>query len=74
MSASGALTKLSGSPFTSLPTASGCLFDQAGADLVCADTTSGGKLFVLGASSANGALTNVATFGTTGGFPFGVTD
>jgi hypothetical protein len=74
MSASGALTKLSGSPFASLPTSSGCLFDQAGADLVCTDTISGGKLFVLGASSSNGALTNVATFATTGGFPFGVTD
>lgn len=71
---SGALTKLAGSPFTSLPTASGCLFDQSGADLVCADTISGGKLFVLGASPTTGSLTNVATFGTTGGFPFGVTD
>jgi 6-phosphogluconolactonase (cycloisomerase 2 family) len=71
---SGALTKIAGSPFTSLPTASGCIFDQSGADLVCADTISGGKLFVLGASSTNGALTNVATFGSTGGFPFGVTD
>ncbi len=71
---SGALTKLGGSPFISLPTASGCLFDQSGADLVCADTISGGKLFVLGASATNGALTNVATFATTGGFPFGVTD
>ncbi len=74
MATTGVLTKLSGSPFASLPTASGCLFDQSGADLVCADTISGGKLFVLGASATNGALTNVATFGSTGGFPFGVTD
>jgi 6-phosphogluconolactonase len=72
---SGALTKLVGSPFTSLPTASECVFDQSGADLVCADTNSGAKLFVLGASSSTGALTNAATFsGTSGGFPFGVTD
>jgi 6-phosphogluconolactonase (cycloisomerase 2 family) len=68
---SGALTKLGGSPFTALPTASQCFFDQSGADLVCANS---GKLFVLGASATNGALTNVATFGSTGGFPFGVTD
>jgi 6-phosphogluconolactonase (cycloisomerase 2 family) len=74
MATTGVLTKLSGSPFASLPTTSGCLFDQSGADLVCADTNSGGKLFVLGASATNGALTNVATFATTGGFPFGVTD
>jgi 6-phosphogluconolactonase (cycloisomerase 2 family) len=71
---SGALTKLAGSPFTSLPTASECAFDQSGAGLVCADTNAGTKLFVLGASST-GALTNAATFsGTSGGFPFGVTD
>ena len=74
MAATGVLTKLSGSPFTSLPTTSECVFDQSGADLVCADTNSGGKLFVLGASPTNGALTNVATFSTSGGFPFGVTD
>ena len=74
MATTGVLTKLSGSPFTSLPTASECFFDQAGADLVCADTNSGGKLFVLGASATNGALTNGATFATVGGFPFGVTD
>jgi 6-phosphogluconolactonase len=68
---SGALTKLGGSPFTTLPTASACMFDQSGADLVCSDS---GKLFVLGASATNGALTNVATFSGSGGFPFGVTD
>ncbi len=71
---SGALTKLARSPFTSLPTASGCMFDQGGSSLVCTDTLSGSKLFVLGASPTNGALTNGATFSTSGGFPFGVTD
>jgi hypothetical protein len=68
---SGALTKLSGSPFTTLPTASQCLFDQSGAGLVC---DSSGKLVALGASATTGALTNVATFSGSGGFPFGVTD
>lgn len=68
---SGALTKLAGSPFTALPTAQQCMFDQGGADLVC---SSGSSLFVLGASATNGALTNAATFSGSGGFPFGVTD
>ncbi len=68
---SGALTKLAGSPFTALPTAQQCFFDQSGADLVC---SSGGSLFALGASATNGALTNAATFSGSGGFPFGVTD
>jgi 6-phosphogluconolactonase len=68
---SGALTKLAGSPFTTLPTASQCFFDQSGADLVCANS---GKLVVLGASATTGSLTNVATFSGSGGFPFGVTD
>jgi 6-phosphogluconolactonase (cycloisomerase 2 family) len=69
--ASGALTKLSGSPFSSLPTAAQCMFDQSGADLVC---SGGSSLFVLGASTSNGSLTNTATFSSSGGFPFGVTD
>jgi 6-phosphogluconolactonase (cycloisomerase 2 family) len=68
---SGALTKLSGSPFTALPTASQCFFDQSGANLVC---DSSGKLVVLGASTTTGALTNVAALSGSGGFPFGVTD
>jgi 6-phosphogluconolactonase len=68
---SGALTKLSGSPFTTLPTASQCFFDQSGAGLVC---DSSGKLVALGASATTGALTNVATLSGSGGFPFGVTD
>jgi 6-phosphogluconolactonase (cycloisomerase 2 family) len=67
---SGALTKLSGSPFTALPTASQCFFDQSGAGMVC---DSSGKLVALGASATTGALTNVATLAS-GGFPFGVTD
>jgi 6-phosphogluconolactonase (cycloisomerase 2 family) len=71
---SGALSKLSGSPFTTLPTASQCMFDQSGASLVCANTSSGSSLFALGASATSGALTNAATFSGTGGFPFGVTD
>jgi 6-phosphogluconolactonase len=69
---SGALTKLSGSPFSSLPTAAQCMFDQSGADLVCSGGSS--SLFVLGASTSNGSLTNGATFSSSGGFPFGVTD
>jgi 6-phosphogluconolactonase (cycloisomerase 2 family) len=68
---SGALTKLSGSPFSSLPTAAQCMFDQSGAALVC---SGGSSLFVLGASTSNGTLTNGATFSSSGGFPFGVTD
>jgi 6-phosphogluconolactonase (cycloisomerase 2 family) len=69
--ASGALTKLSGSPFSSLPTAAQCMFDQSGTALVC---SGGSSLFVLGASTSTGSLTNGATFSSSGGFPFGVTD
>ncbi len=68
---SGALTKLAGSPFASLPTSSACVFDQSGANLVCDNS---GTLVVLGASATTGALTNGATFSAPGGFPFGVTD
>lgn len=66
----GALTALSGSPFKSLPLATMCLFDQAGAVMIC--TTSNG-MSALGASATTGALTHAADFTATT-FGFAVTD
>lgn len=66
----GALTALSGSPFTSLPLATMCLFDQAGAVMIC--TTSTG-MSALGASATTGALTHAADLTATT-FGFAVTD
>jgi len=67
----GVITKLSGSPFSSLPTVTQCQFEQTGADMVCA--TSGATMTVLGASSSTGALTHTADL-TASPFAFSVTD
>jgi len=66
----GALTALSGSPFTSLPLTTMCLFDQAGAVMICS-TSSG--MTALGASATTGALTHAADLAATT-FGFAVTD
>jgi len=68
----GALTALSGSPFTSLPTPTQCQFDQAGVTLVCRDSGSS-EMSVLTASPTTGALTHTADL-TSGGSPFAITD
>jgi 6-phosphogluconolactonase len=67
----GALTALSGSPFTSLPIVTQCQFEQSGAAMIC--TTSGGTMTALGASATNGTLTHAADF-TASPFAFAVTD
>lgn len=69
----GALASL-GAPFTSLPAASGCQFDQSGADLFCVDSIFGSQLFVLGVNSGTGALTHIADLSVASNFPFAVTD
>jgi 6-phosphogluconolactonase len=53
----GALTALSGSPFTSLPLTTLCLFDQSGAVMICSTTTG---MSALGASATTGALSHTA--------------
>lgn len=53
----GALTALSGSPFTSLPITTLCHFDQSGGVMIC--TTSSG-MTALGANATTGALTHAA--------------
>ncbi|HEY6766427.1 MAG TPA: beta-propeller fold lactonase family protein [Candidatus Sulfotelmatobacter sp.] len=69
----GALTSL-GAPFTTLPKAAMCQFEQTGADLYCADNLLGGTtIFVLGANPSTGALANVASLPATP-FAFAVTD
>jgi 6-phosphogluconolactonase (cycloisomerase 2 family) len=55
----GALTALSGSPFTSLPATTLCLFDQSGGVMIC--TTSAG-MSALGANATTGALSHAADF------------
>jgi 6-phosphogluconolactonase (cycloisomerase 2 family) len=54
-SSTGALTPLSGSPFTTLPTVTYCKFDQSGGSLFC-DTGSG--FTVLTANPTTGALSS----------------
>jgi len=66
----GALTALSGSPFTALPLTTLCLFDQAGAVMIC--STSVG-MSALGANATTGALTHAADL-TASTFGFAVTD
>ncbi len=73
-STTGALTSLSGSPFGGLSTTSGCYFDQSGAYMACIDLLFGQKMFVLGASTSTGALTNAASNSVDVNFPFAVTD
>jgi 6-phosphogluconolactonase (cycloisomerase 2 family) len=68
----GALTPLSGSPFTAIPIVSNCQFEQSGADGFCLNATG---FSVLGVNSTTGALTHtVPDLTTSNNFPFAVTD
>lgn len=72
---SGALTALTGSPFTSLPSAGACKFDQSGANLICSDIYAGSTFRVFTANSTTGALTHTGTdLNSVGTLPFAVTD
>jgi 6-phosphogluconolactonase (cycloisomerase 2 family) len=68
---SGALTSLTGSPFTAFPFAF-CQFEQTGAFAFCPSSTG---FSVLGVDSTTGGLTHVPPdLTTTNNFPFAVTD
>jgi 6-phosphogluconolactonase len=67
----GALTALSGSPFSSLPIVTQCQFDQSGVVMIC--STGGAAMTALGANATNGSLTHAADF-TASPFAFAVTD
>lgn len=71
-STNGALTAISGSPFTTLPIVANCQFEQTGTEAFCINATG---FSVLGVNANTGALSHtvpdLATFNTT---PFAVTD
>jgi 6-phosphogluconolactonase (cycloisomerase 2 family) len=67
----GALTPVPGSPFSTLPVASQCKFDQGGKDLFCA---TGGGLSVLNVNTSTGALTQTVQDLAVPNFTFAVTD
>ncbi|MGH9540174.1 MAG: lactonase family protein [Terriglobales bacterium] len=57
---SGALTALTGSPFTSLPIVAGCKWDQGGGEAFCASST-GAAFSVFDTNVTTGALTKTVT-------------
>lgn len=66
----GALTPLTGSPFTSLPAATQCQFDQSGGLMFCA-TSSG--LSAFSANPSTGAISHLADLSVSA-FPYAVSD
>jgi len=66
----GALTPLTGSPFTTLPAATQCQFDQSGGLMFCA--TSAG-ISAFSANPSTGAITHIADLAASN-YPFAVSD
>jgi len=66
----GALTALSGSPFTTLPATTMCQFDQSGGVMICTSSTG---MTALGANATTGALSHAADLSAST-FGFAVTD
>src|SRR5215831_8401867 len=66
----GALTALSGSPFTTLPATTMCEFDQSGGVMICTSSTG---MTALGANATTGALSHAADLSAST-FGFAVTD
>ena len=56
----GALTALTGSPFTSLPTVADCKWDQGGGEAFCANATTA-TFTVLDTNPSTGALAHTVT-------------
>ena len=68
----GALTALSGSPFTTLPAVANCQFDQSGADAFCMNASG---FSLLGVNASTGALSHtVPDLAAPSNFPFAATD
>jgi 6-phosphogluconolactonase len=59
-SSTGALTPLTGSPFTSLPVVADCKWDQGGGEAFCANGAAN-AFSVLNTSTSTGALTHTVT-------------
>jgi 6-phosphogluconolactonase len=59
-STSGALTPLTGSPFTSVPIMADCKWDQGGGEAFCASAATN-AFSVLGTSTSTGSLTHTVT-------------
>jgi 6-phosphogluconolactonase (cycloisomerase 2 family) len=57
---SGALTPLTGSPFTSVPIVADCKWDQGGGEAFCANAATN-AFSVLSTSTSTGALTHTVT-------------
>lgn len=71
----GTLTPLTGSPFTALPGASQCKFEQTGVAMFCAETYFGTNFEVFTVDPNTGAVThNVPNLGVSSNIPFAVTD
>jgi 6-phosphogluconolactonase (cycloisomerase 2 family) len=71
----GILTPLTGSPFTTLPGAAQCLFEQTGIVMFCADTYFGSNFEVFNVDPNSGAMTHTVTsLGVGNNIPFAVTD
>jgi len=71
-STSGALTALSGSPFTTLPIVAECQFEQTGAFAFCMNISG---FSVLGVNTSTGALSRTfPDLAASNNFPFAVTD
>jgi 6-phosphogluconolactonase (cycloisomerase 2 family) len=68
----GALTPLTGSPFTSLPSATQCKFDEGGGIMICA--VAGGGLAVIDVNASTGAASHSGTDLDVTNYPFAVTD
>jgi 6-phosphogluconolactonase len=56
----GALTPLTGSPFTSVPIVGGCKWDQGGGEAFCANSATN-AFSVLSTSTSTGSLTHTVT-------------
>jgi 6-phosphogluconolactonase (cycloisomerase 2 family) len=71
-STTGALTPLANSPFTALPAATQCKFDQSGGLMFCA-TNSQGALSVFSANTSTGAIAHLVDLSAFS-YPFAITD
>jgi 6-phosphogluconolactonase len=71
----GALTALSGSPFTTLPGAGQCKFGQSGGTMICSSAYGSSTFSVFATNSTTGAITHTGTdLSTVGTLPFAVTE
>lgn len=71
----GALTALSGSPFTSLPGAGQCKFLKSGGNMICSNIYGGSTFEVFATNSTTGAITHTGTdLSSVGTLPFAATE